>query len=44
MKRRKFSRGFKIEAVKLVSERGVSVSQADCPHRVEVDPKNWTLT
>ncbi|MBB4264022.1 transposase [Bradyrhizobium sp. CIR3A] len=28
MKRRKFSREFKIEAVKLVSERGVSVAQA----------------
>ena len=28
MKRRKFSREFKIEAVKLVRERGVSVAQA----------------
>ncbi len=28
MKRRKFSREFKVEAVKLVRERGVSVSQA----------------
>ena len=28
MKRRKFSREFKIEAVRLESERGVSVSQA----------------
>ncbi len=28
MKRRKYSRAFKIEAVKLVTERGVSVSQA----------------
>ena len=28
MTRRKFSREFKIEAVKLVTERGVSVSQA----------------
>jgi transposase len=28
MKRRKFSREFKIEAVKLVKERGVSVAQA----------------
>jgi transposase len=27
MKRRKFSREFKVEAVKLVSERGVSVAQ-----------------
>lgn len=28
MQRRKFSREFKLEAVKLVRERGVSVSQA----------------
>jgi len=28
MQRRKFSREFKVEAVKLVSERGVSVAQA----------------
>ena len=28
MMRRKFSREFKIEAVKLVTERGVSVAQA----------------
>ncbi len=28
MKRRKFSREFKVEAVKLVRERGVSVAQA----------------
>jgi transposase len=28
MQRRKFSREFKIEAVKLVRERGVSVAQA----------------
>ena len=28
MRRRKFSRKFKIEAVKLVTERGVSVAQA----------------
>jgi transposase len=28
MERRKFSREFKLEAVKLVSERGVSVAQA----------------
>jgi len=28
MRRRRFSRGFKIEAVKLVGERGVSVAQA----------------
>ncbi|MBB4373479.1 transposase [Bradyrhizobium sp. cir1] len=28
MKRRRFSRKFKIEAVKLVRERGVSVAQA----------------
>ena len=28
MRRRKFSREFKIEAVKLVGERGVSVAQA----------------
>jgi len=28
MKRRKFSREFKIEAVKLVTERGVAVAQA----------------
>ena len=30
MKRRKFSREFKVEAVKLVRERGVAVSQASC--------------
>ena len=28
MRRRKFSREFKVEAVKLVKERGVSVAQA----------------
>ncbi|MET3973694.1 transposase-like protein, partial [Bradyrhizobium sp. LA6.10] len=28
IKRRKFSREFKVEAVKLVRERGVSVAQA----------------
>ena len=28
MKRRKFSREFKVEAVKLVGERGVTVAQA----------------
>jgi len=28
MQRRKFSRGFKLEAVKLVRERGVAVAQA----------------
>ena len=30
MQRRKFSREFKIEAVRLVRERGVSVAQASC--------------
>ena len=30
MQRRKFSREFKLEVVKLVRERGVSVSQAAC--------------
>ena len=30
MERRKFSREFKLEAVNLVSERGVSVTQAAC--------------
>src|SRR3954468_3555716 len=30
MQRRKFSREFKIEAVKLVRERGVSAAQAGC--------------
>jgi transposase len=30
MQRRKFSRDFKVEAVKLVRERGVSAAQAAC--------------
>jgi hypothetical protein len=30
MERRKFSRKFKLEAVKLVSERGVAVARAAC--------------
>ena len=36
MQRRKFSREFKVEAVKLVRERGVSVAQAR-------PPMTWTF-
>jgi transposase-like protein len=46
MQRRKFSREFKLEAVKLVRERGVSVSQAardldlhEPVHRRRVQPE-----
>ena len=33
MKRRKFSREFKIKAVRLVTDRGVAVAQANSPSR-----------
>ena len=42
MQRRKFSREFKIEAVKLVRERGVSVAQAGRDLGVHEDVlRNW---
>ena len=37
MQRRKFSREFKIEAVRLVRERGVSVAQASRGHRTSTE-------
>ena len=50
MQRRRFSREFKIEAVKLVRERGVSVAQAgrdldvhECYSACNFDPLSWGI-
>lgn len=41
MKRRKFSREFKVEAVKLVRERGASVAQANRDLDVHENVLRW---
>ena len=43
MERRKFGREFRIDAVRLVKERGVSVAQAGCQGRVSGPWQNPSL-
>jgi hypothetical protein len=43
MERRKFTREFKLEAVKLIKERGVSVAQAEVWGMGLAQSRNYTL-